>query len=70
MIIVKITALLFVLFIIWLCLVRMYLKADMQESLKVKFTEYCPWYVSIVGILFFSSVIGIIASVVYLLFFR
>ena len=70
MIIVKITILLIVLWVIYGTLIRSYLKGNLQEALKVKYTEYLPWYMGINGILTLAVMIGIIASVVYLLFFR
>ena len=69
MIIVKITILLVVLWIIWGLLVASYLKSNLEKAIKVQFTQYCPWYMVINAILALGAVIGIIASVVYLLFF-
>lgn len=70
MIIVKITILLVVLWVIWGLVVVSYLKGNLEELVKVKFTQYCPWYLVINAILALGTIIGIIASVVYLLFFR
>lgn len=70
MIIVKITILFVVLWVIWGLLVVSYLKRNLEEAVKVQFTQYCPWYLVINAILALGTIIGIIASVVYLLFFR
>ena len=70
MIIVKITILLVVLWVIYGALIRAYLKVNPQETLKVEFTRYTPLYMAINGILTLCVMLGIIASVVYLLFFR
>lgn len=70
MIIVKITILLALLWVIYGALIRAYLKGNLQEALKVQLTKYTPWYLFINGILTLCVMLGIIVSVVYLLFFR
>ena len=70
MIIVKITILLALLWVIYGALIRAYLEGNLQEALKVQLTKYTPWYLFINGILTLCVMLCIIASVVYLLFFR
>lgn len=70
MIIVKITLLLIASWIICKSLVNSYLIKNFDEAVKVQFTQYRPWYLVINSILKLGTILGIIASIVYLLFFR
>lgn len=71
MIIVKITVLLIVITIIFRLFVNSYLRQNPLEALKVSFNKnYTPWYTIIGGMLVLITIIGIIASLVWLLFLR
>ena len=70
MIIVKITALLIVLFFVWVFLVCSWIKGNIEDYVLMQREELKPWYIWMVGVLAMLSLIGIVASAVYLLFFR
>ena len=71
MLIVKITVLLVVITAIFTCLVRIYLRGNPTELFRLQFDKhYYPWYSRIVGFLIPISSLGIISSVIYLLFLR
>ncbi len=70
MIIVKITLLLLVITLIYLWLTRTYIAGNKNEQIRFAFKkDYCPAYVVVGGILVLITIVGIIASVVWLLFF-
>lgn len=68
--IVKITILLVVLSVIYNSFYKSYLQNSKTELIRLTFSDYCPWYVVVAGLLRIFSAIGIIASVIWLLFLR
>lgn len=68
--IVKITILLVVVSIIYHSCYKTYLRNSPREVIRLTFSDYCPWYVVVDGLLRIFSAIGIIASVIWLLFLR
>lgn len=71
MIVVKITVLLIVITIIFRLFVNSYLRQKPLEALKLSFNKsYTPWYSIVGGTLVLLSTLGIVVSVVWLLFFR
>ena len=71
MIIVKITVLLIVITIIFRLFVNSYLRQNPLEALKISLNKnYAPWYTVIGGMLVLITIIGIVASVVWILFFK
>lgn len=71
MIVVKITVLLIVITIIFRLFVNSYLRQKPLEALKLSFNKnYAPWYSIVGGTLVLLSILGIVVSVVWLLFFR
>lgn len=71
MIVVKITVLLIVITIIFRLFVNSYLRQKPLEALKLSFNKnYTPWYSIVGGTLVLLSILGIVVSVVWLLFFR
>ena len=70
MIVVKITVLLIVITIIFRFFVNSYLRQNPLEALRLSFNKnYTPWYLIVVGTLVLLSILGIVASVVWILFF-
>lgn len=69
MLIVKITILLIVITIIFKRFVYSYLKNKPLESILLSTGEYKPWYVSVFELLIFFTIVGIILSTIYFLFF-
>lgn len=68
---VRITIFMVIVTIIWRCLIRLYLKGDFKESIKLSFDkDYAPWYICIFGILMYADIALILASAFYLLFLR
>lgn len=71
MIVVKITVLLIMITIIFRLFVNSYLRNNLLEALRLSFNKnYTPWYSIVGGMLVLLSILGIVASVVWLLFFR
>lgn len=68
--IVKITILLVVVSVIYNFFYGNYLRNNPIEVLRLKFSDYCPWYVVVSGLLIIFSTLGILASIVWLLFLR
>ena len=68
--IVKITILLVVVSVINNFFYGNYLRNSPWEVFRLTFSDYCPWYVVVYGLLRIFSAIGIIASVIWLLFLR
>lgn len=68
--IVKITILLVVVRVIYHFFYGNYLRNNPIEVLRLKFSDYCPWYVVVNGLLIIFSTLGILASIVWLLFLR
>lgn len=68
--IVKITILLVVASIIYHSYYKTYLSNSPWEVFRLTFSDYCPLYVVIDVLLRIFSAIGIIASVIWLLFLR
>lgn len=68
--IVKITILLVFVSIIYHSFYKTYLRNSPWEVFRLTFSDYCPWYVVVNGLLRIFSAIGIIASVIWLLFLR
>ena len=70
MIVVKITVLLIVITIIFSLFVNSYLRQNPLEALRLSFNKnYTPWYSIVGGTLVLLSILGIVASVVWILFF-
>ena len=71
MIIVKITALLIVLSIIWYIFLKAFITGNFKEIEKlISIKEYFPWYLAVTIVFLFLIIIGVIASTIYLLFFE
>ena len=71
MLVVKITILLIVVTAIFRFFVVSYLKQNPDETLKmVLYKNHARWYIWFMGILVILSMIGVILSTTYLLFFR
>lgn len=71
MIIVKLTVLLLLASVIYAFLIKAYLAGDRKEAAKVAFDgDYQPKYLVILAIMGIVTIIGVFASVIYLLFFR
>lgn len=71
MIIVKLTVLLLLASVIYAFLIKAYLAGDRKEAAKVAFGgDYQPKYLVILAIMGIVTIIGVFASVIYLLFFR
>ena len=71
MIVVKITILLIIITVIFRMLVCSYLASNLDKALKIKLNKnYTPWYIWCAGILTILSMIGIIASAIWILFMR
>ena len=68
--IVKITILLIVVSVIYNFFYGNYLRNNPVEVLRLKFSDYCPWYAVVNGLLIIFSTLGILASIVWLLFLR
>lgn len=67
--IVKITILLVVVSVIYNFFYGNYLRNNPVEVLRLNFSDYCPWHVVVSGLLIIFSTLGILASIVWLLFF-
>lgn len=71
MIIVKITILLIILSAIWYIFLKAFITGNFKEIEKlISIKEYFPWYLVVTIIFLFLIIIGVIASVIYLLFFE
>lgn len=71
MIIVKITILLLLATVIFAFIIKAYLAGDRKEAIKVAFdSSYQPKYLIALAIMGILTIIGIFASVIWLLFFR
>lgn len=71
MIIVKLTILLLLVFIIYAFLIKAYISGNRKEAIKIAFDRnYAPKYLIALAIMGIITIIGIIASAIYLLFFR
>lgn len=71
MIIVKITALLFVVTVVFNMLIKAYLRENPQEALKLSLKRnYAPWYTVLGGLLILLTMLGIVGSTVWVLFLR
>lgn len=66
--IVKITILLVVVSVIYHFFYDNYLRNNPVEVLRLNFSDYCPWHVVVSGLLIIFSTLGILASIVWLLF--
>jgi len=70
MIIVKLTILSVVITAVFILAIRLWVIKDFKKALSTKFTGKYPKWLYGFPIFVFLDIIGILASVVYLLFFR
>lgn len=69
MIVVKITILIIIITAIFNFLINAYVRGNRKEAYRLNLDDsYTPWYILANAILMIMSIIGIILSVIYLLF--
>jgi hypothetical protein len=68
---VKITVLLIVLTVIWKFVAEILIKGEsMEKKIRIAMNNEVTWYMVVFALLIISSVIGLLYSLVYLLFLR
>ena len=68
---VKITVLLIVLTVIWKFVAEILIKGEsLEKKVRIAMNNEVTWYMAVFAVLVISSVIGLLYSLVYFLFFK